>query len=561
MKRTLKTITSISLALLIVMMNAGAVSAAATDKNETVYVKISADGKPLSRDVVNWLDAQGKTEIQDVTTLKNVKVMPDTVKYAMEGDLLKLSQISAESRNVFYSGTTTQELPMQVDISYFLNGKKVDPASLGGAKGDIEIKMHLTNRTGMDRAIAFNNFRTGTSESITKEEFTPFMAQVEIDLPLNTFYDIDAPDSSKVVLGKTMKLIWMNFPYPEEYVSVKMKTDCFALDPVSITLMPQMPPISSIEIEQSLNDMYSGITQMDNKLKLLADGIDKAHTGSGGLKGGMAQFASAFGSAADGGEKLAQGLPILSKGLKQASGAAEQLGLATDAQIQMADNIGLTNAELQKSITQLQKVPGMEKTAGQLLVGLQKQQAVIGLLRDGGKLADGKDFPGLTTTKNGVAQLKSGIDKCSAGADQSTAGAAALAAGLDKLYDTLPGIEKGTAELDGGLVTLKNGASDLRTLGFAKLEDGVAGQINEVRKGLAEKDAVEKLVDDYSSFSGEKSGGDKVEFLLQSDSIKAPASDAVKTAQSDAAETQADQSGKNIFSMIGDFFKSLFSIK
>lgn len=561
MKRTLKRIVSISLALLVVIMNAGAVSAAAADRNETVYVKISPDGKPLSCDVVNWIDAHGETGIQSITSLKNIKVMPDTVKYALQGDLLKLSQISSESRNVFYSGTTTQELPMQVDISYFLNGEKVDPAGLGGAKGNIEIKMHLVNRTGMNRTISFNNFRTGASESFTKEEFTPFMAQVEIDLPLDTFHDIDAPDSSKVVLGKTMKLIWLKFPYPEEDLSVKMETDCFALDPVSITLMPQMPPISSIEIEQGLKDMYGGISQIDDHLKLLEDGINEAHSGSGRLKAGTVQFAAAFGSAADGGKKLAQGLPSLSQGLKQASGAAAQLELAADAQLQMTDNIGLANAELQKSIAQLQKVPGMEKTAGQILSGLQKQQALIGLLRDGGKLPDGKDFPGLATTKNGVAQLKSGIDKCSAGADQSAAGAAALAAGLDKLGDVLPGIEKGATELEGGLAALKNGAGSLRTLGFSKLEDGVADQINTVRKGLAEKDVVEKLVDEYSSFSGEKTNGGRVEFLLQSDSIKAPASDAVKTAQPDSTETQADQGGKNIFGMIGDFFKSLFGMK
>ena len=93
--------------------------------------------------------------------------------------------------------------------------------------------------------------------------------------------------------------------------------------------------------------------------------------------------------------------------------------------------------------------------------------------------------------------------KCVKPGRRWAAGAAILAAGLDKLDSALPGIEKGTAELCGG----------------------------------------------------------KVEFLLQSDSIKAPASDTVKTAQSDVTETQADQRGKNIFGMIGDFFKNLFGIK
>jgi X-X-X-Leu-X-X-Gly heptad repeat protein len=127
-----------------------------------------------------------------------------------------------------------------------------------------------------------------------------------------------------------------------------------------------------------------------------------------------------------------------------------------------------------------------------------------------------------------------------------------------KLDAALPEMGAGASKLDAGLGTLKSGLDSFRSLGIVKLEDGVADQINEVRKGLAEKDAVEKLVSDYTTFTGDKADGGKVEFLFQTDSISAPDTKTTVAADNSANTSKTSSHNENIFERIGDFFKNLF---
>ncbi len=519
MKRKIRALTAATLAVLILTMNLGTVFAAKVDKNETVYVKMNSDGTTKSCDIVNWKNANGD--------------------------------------NIYSNETSNSSLPLKVDITYYLNGEKIDADKLGGASGEIEIKIHIKNNTADTKKISYDNFISGVAGTFSKKEYTPFMAQVGIDLPLKTFSDINAPGAATVLLGETMKLTWLKFPYPEVNLSVKMKAKSFELGSISVTMLPQMPPISSIEIESSLIKMYNGISDMDDSAKLLIKGVKKAQTGSAALKNGIDEFAANFSKAAAGSSALAASVPGLSTGLLQVSSAASQLGLATDAQMQMIDNIQAVNSGLQSSIANLSSIPGMETTVAQLTAALQKQQALIALLKNGGTLPDSTAFPGLSTTKNGLTQLKGGIDSLSGGSDKLSAATAELSSGLQKLNSYLPAISSGAKKLDAGILTIGNGLSDFRTLGIIKLKDGVADQINTVRKGLAEEDAVEQNVTDYTSFTGDNTGSNsKVEFLLQTDSIKAPETNAVI-----AGNTTSTNENKGIFESIADFFRNLFGIR
>ena len=107
-----------------------ATTASDADKSETVYVKADASGTIHEIKVQTDLKNTGTSkEIKDFSTLKDIKNTKGNESFTQSSD----GTITWENKgeDIHYEGTSTEELPVNVKISYTLDGnlynRKISP--------------------------------------------------------------------------------------------------------------------------------------------------------------------------------------------------------------------------------------------------------------------------------------------------------------------------------------------------------------------------------------------------------------------------------------------------
>ena len=123
-----------------------ATTASDADKSETVYVKADASGTIHEIKVQTDLKNNGTSnEIKDFSTLKDIKNTKGNESFTQSPD----GTITWENKgeDIHYEGTSTEELPVNVKISYTLDGKSIQPEDLSGKSGKLGIRFDYENTT------------------------------------------------------------------------------------------------------------------------------------------------------------------------------------------------------------------------------------------------------------------------------------------------------------------------------------------------------------------------------------------------------------------------------
>lgn len=154
-----------------VMMGAVPVFAAGTSsdadavyKEETVYVNADATGTIDEVTVSNWLKNSGSVSgsLTDASTLKDIKNVKGDETFKASGDTLTWN---TDGEDIYYQGTTDQNLPVSVKLTYYLDGKEIKPADLKGKSGHLKIQVDYTNKEK----------KTVSVDGKQEEVYTPFV--------------------------------------------------------------------------------------------------------------------------------------------------------------------------------------------------------------------------------------------------------------------------------------------------------------------------------------------------------------------------------------------------
>ncbi|MFY9114208.1 MAG: hypothetical protein WAO23_03075, partial [Dethiobacteria bacterium] len=78
---------------------------------------------------------------------------------------------------------------------------------------------------------------------------------------------------AQVVVGETINLGFMAFPLPDTEIEIDMQGEDIELNPITLTIMPQMPPIPNIDMEEDLLQMLDGVNQIGSGLMQIYDGL------------------------------------------------------------------------------------------------------------------------------------------------------------------------------------------------------------------------------------------------------------------------------------------------
>lgn len=311
-------------------------------KEESVYVKVDASGNVKKTTVSEWLKNPEKGTVSDTSELKDIKNVKGDETFET-GSNNNVSWKS-EGNDIYYQGTIDKELPVDVKVSYKLDGKSISPKDLKGKSGKVEIQFSYDNKSK----------QTVNVNGEDVEMYTPFTMVSAMMLSSDEYSNVSVENGKlisdgdkKIVVGVAfpglandlnLKDLNMDIDIPETVTitaDVKDATVGTSITMASAELMNEfgLNDIDSFDdLQDSIDDLEDATNQLVDGSKEAADGSKELADGVGTLNDGAGTLASGAGTLADGvntlNEKsgtLVSGVNTLASGVQAYTGGVEEL--------------------------------------------------------------------------------------------------------------------------------------------------------------------------------------------------------------------------------------------
>ena len=388
-------------------------------KNETVYVKLDANGKKKTVEVSDQLK-----NITDLTTLKDISDLKDIVN--VKGDeTFKQNGTSltwdVNGSDICYQGTTDKKLPVGIGITYELDGKKVSAEELEGKSGHLKIRYEYQNLTGKDG-----------------EDYTPFAMVTGVILDADKFTNVTVTNGKMISDGERELAIGIGIPEMKETLGISELDipDCFEIE-ADVTEYEAVEGISIATndiFNEVSTDKFDSLDDLKDSMSELQSAADRLVEGSGELKDGLDTLLESsgllfhgIGELADGGNQLAAGTTSLSLGASELKEGAGTLAAGTGA---LSSGAG----------TLASGARGVSDGAKSTLAGMNQLYGGIESL-DQGIASFGSE------ALAGIAQLREGVTALQNGIDSAAEGASALAGGIGQAKEAAQNLSQATTQL------------------------------------------------------------------------------------------------------------------
>lgn len=311
-------------------------ASSSVDKAETVHVQTSATGEVTDIRVEELLaNGDGARQLQDRSDLTAIQPGEDDLTYTPGPDGTLTWQ--ADGSEVSYEGTSTQQPPVSIDVTYTLDGRKLQASQLAGASGHLTIRLDYHNNVSELRTI------DGTEQRI----YTPFVCLTAAMLDSSVFSNVTATNARVLDDKSGIAVIGYALPGLQEsldldanedidldlpaYLEIEADVSDLAMDPIYTVVTPEL--FSDLDTSSiDLGDFGDGTSELQDAMGKLIDGSgtlsDALHQladGAGQASGGVAEFREAISALPTGMAALSSGASTLADGLAAGSGAASQM--------------------------------------------------------------------------------------------------------------------------------------------------------------------------------------------------------------------------------------------
>ncbi|CCQ92959.1 exported hypothetical protein [[Clostridium] ultunense Esp] len=260
------------------------------DRNETIYVNLNHDGTTKNIKVVNHISGNSKEEYYtDYGQYEDLKVLVDGVDPIIEDHTIKWPTVFLGNRDIYYEGSLNKDLPMTIDIDYFLDGKEIEGEELAGKSGNLKINISIKNSTDLT-------------------------TQFQIPLNLDIFSNIKVGNGVNSVIGKTMTVVFTHLPIENQEFSIEAKGENIELDPILIASTPSNIPLPK-NLGEDIGSFSEGINKMSKAARELEEGSFELTKGTISLKEGLKTLSSGIGKFYSGFNEISTNSQILTKGL------------------------------------------------------------------------------------------------------------------------------------------------------------------------------------------------------------------------------------------------------
>ena len=495
MKINSKVIKILSLAIVVAMIIPSfSFASGKVSKEETVYVNLDEKGAPIEKTSSIWLHSDTSLgKVKDKSTLKEIKNVKGEEEPKIDGDKIVWE---TDEKDIFYQGKSNKDLPIDVEVKYYLNEKEVEPKDIAGKSGKIKIKLEVKNKDS--HVVSMKNGKQKTL-------YTPFVTVAVMNMPLDKFKNVNTNSGKLVSDGNNQVITYVALPGVKEsldldkdtidipnFLEVEADVTDFEMSPIVITTTSEIPEIDDISGTEDLDELIDGIEKIKEASEKLSEATGKLYEGQISLSGGIDELVNGVGKVNKGANDLSKGLSQLDEKVKDMpeqtekldngmKGVVENIAKIQKGQEDLTSGLGEAIEGLEKikagkekeleviemllkgmdgldaGVSGLKKVPGASGIAEKIGEGLQKQRMALEGLKD----SSNQLIVGVEEVEKGIKQAQAASGQLSTGLGEVNKGQKQISGGISQLNSGSKELSKATGALNSGADALSKGTGEL----------------------------------------------------------------------------------------------------
>lgn len=329
----------------------GADAPDAEGPEEVIYARLDASGDPQDAYAIVALTLTEDGTVEHYGRYTAVSNLTDTSPIEYRGGVVSLT---APAGRYYYQGTLrSAKMPWDIEITYTLNGKEIDPADLGGKSGKLEVNIHTSTNSGFDPYFTEN-----------------FMLQISVTLDADLCEDIAARNGTVANAGSDKQITFVVLPGGEGDIGFSAKVHDFTMGGFTIAAVPysmdslmDMGEISTIT--SGIEQLSSAITQLTGGASAINDGAATLGENGPTLTDASDQIESALRQIADGLQgydlsSMTDGLDQLKELPAYLTEAAAGLDTISQGLVKAADGYDLILSKIKSMASSLGDLDGMK---------------------------------------------------------------------------------------------------------------------------------------------------------------------------------------------------------
>ena len=325
-------------------MPAFAAGKSSFSKSETVYAVMNGDGSIKSTTVSEHLySASGLANVTDKTTLTDIQNTESDAEFTQNGEELVWN---TNDTDVYYKGNTDKALPIDVKVTYALDGQEAALEDIIGKSGHLTVTVNLKNNetgtvnvNGKDRTIvtplitAVGVILGGDASNVTAEH-----GMIESAAKSSVAAFVTLPGVKDSLSGLLPDEVDSIEDYLQDTVTVEADVEDFTCPQVMVACATSTAALGTSNVFDlsSIDDLTDGINQLNDAMSQLMDGASQLVDGTSQLANGVLALLDGANTLNNGAAALDDGLGQLTNGLDTLS--ANNAALNAGAQ-QVADGV------------------------------------------------------------------------------------------------------------------------------------------------------------------------------------------------------------------------------
>ena len=304
---------------------------AALYKEETVYVMAKADGTVDKVIVSDWIKNNRHADsITDIAALGDIENVKTDTSYTLNSDGMRVWE--AQGEDLYLEGTGTSQLPVDLGVTYALDGKVISPDELAGKSGKVTIRFDYKN----------NQYETVEIDGKKERIYVPFLMMTGLFLDSDKFSSVSVTNGKVVSDGDRIIIAGIAFPGVQhdlglakkdidipDYVEITADTTDFELGTtVTIATNGLLNGLDADKLD-SLDDLKDSLSKLTDAMTALIDGSSELYTGLETLLEKSGDLTDGVDVLYVGAEKLESGAQQVDAGAGELKDGAKSLSLGT----------------------------------------------------------------------------------------------------------------------------------------------------------------------------------------------------------------------------------------
>lgn len=314
---------------------------------EVIYGRLDNRGRPRSAYAVVELSVAAPGKISHHGQYTEVENLTDTSPIEYSNGIVTLE---AERAGLYYyQGKLRKALmPWDIEITYKLDGKELDPDDLSGASGELEVDIHTSINSGFDPYFADN-----------------YMLQISVTLDSELCEDISARNGTVASAGSSKNITFVVLPGSEGDVGFSAKVHDFSMGGFTIAGVLYNQESMMSGMGEEIDGITSGISQLTGAISTLAGAAGQLRDGAGELDENGGTLSEASGQIYEALSQIAEGLEGFD--MSEMGEGLEQLGQLPDAFFQLGSGLNQIGEGIDQLLVGYQSIAsGLQEALDQM---------------------------------------------------------------------------------------------------------------------------------------------------------------------------------------------------